>query len=366
MNDINLADYPTLQSALDVASATGRSLYVPPGKHTVHGDNYASGNIRFVGDTSSGNQLVFENGARFIYRGVGAVGDIPDTANSGQYNTTQLVFERVGICVTGNSDKVIDAQWSNSGNSGTLAPTFTMRDCRIYAVPASGTVPGRWDKAIYLAGASNIKIDHSYILGGRDGLLSCTFGVYVDGSVQPAVEFFADTVHNSYCNVGYYFAGHVEGINLINTTTLECNYNVIDDTSSNPHPGGWPMLYIADSHMSSNNACVLTTGVVQIDISHNLLYCLRPNGIGLVINSQDVGPCILNSGINDNTVINTCPNPSGFGIIVNHTNQGKESLDIGGVNTFQNFDYGVYLGTGVDGVNAHPTTRFVDCTHNHS
>lgn len=362
-NDVNLSEHLTFQSALDEASATGRSLYVQ-GRNVVRGENRASGNIRIVGDSAAACVLVFEDGASLVYRGTGASGDIPDTESSGQYHTTELMFERVSICVTGNSDKVIDAQWSNTGNSGTLAPTLTTRDFRIFAAPKAGTVPGSWQKAIYLAGASNIKLERTQILGGRDGLLGCTFGVYVDGAVQVATEFFADTVHTAYCNVGYYFAGHVEGINLLNTTTLECNYNVIADTSSNPHPGGWPMLYIADSHMSANNACVLTTGMVQLDISHNLMYCLRPNGIGMAINSADVGPCMLNSGVNDNTVISI--GGGGYGLIVNHTEGGKESLDVGGVNTFQGFKYGVYLNAGVNGVNVHPTTRFVDCQHNHN
>lgn len=361
-NDIPLAKFPALQPALDEAANTGQSLYVSPGRYPVREECHASKNIRIFGDTSAGNQLVFEDGASLVYRGTGACGDIPDTEASGQYHTTELRFERVSICVTGNTDRVIDAQWSNSGNSGTLAPTLTTRDFRIFAAPKVGTVPGSWQKAIYLAGASNISIERTHILGGRTATLQCGPALFVDGSTQAAVEIFARQLHIAYCQIGAQFVGHVEGINIDSSTILECDYDVIADATSNP--GAWPMLNIHHSHMSARQVGIVTTGMTQLGITNNWFYGLQPNYIAGIINSQDVGPCVLNSRFTDNTVISL--GGGGYGLIVNHAAGGKESLDVGGVNVFQNFGTALQLNAGVDGVNVHPTTRFVDCQHNHN
>lgn len=355
---INLSNYSSIQAAFDEAGRTGDTLYVPPGRHIITSKIFTNNNIHILGDSSAVSIIVVKDGGGIVYHGKAAHGDIPDTELSGQYHTNELFIENVSFCVEGITDKVIDATWSNSGNSGSLAPTFTMRNAGIYAAPAMGTEPGRWSHAIYLTGASNVSIDRCRILGGRDGKYNCTFGLYVNASSYSSVELFISKLHTSYCMVGAYFDGHVEGINIDSCTLLECLYNIIADTSSNP--GAWPMINVNRCHMSYTNASIVISGMVQFDISHNLIYHLRGNdSTSVVVNSKDIVPCELNSRISNNTFINI-DGANSYGIIVNHTQHGNESLSIVGANIFDNFTTAINLNN-VSGVLVDINTKYNRC-----
>jgi Pectate lyase superfamily protein len=321
-------DTSAIQAALNSGAV---SIFVPAGRYRVTANLTRNGHTYLHGETMTSSVFVMEGTSSFIYNG--------GTAAS-EYNTFQLHIERCSFEVPTYTNKtVLDAQWT-AGIGGT-SKTLIIRDFEITGTNDSGG----FGKGIRLVNARNVVLDSIRILGDRDAspILS-GIGISIEGTIDGApVELYINKVEIYFVTTACNILGWVEGLYFSSFTVVACHVGI----SATATLGAKPLISVLGSHINTDTFGIQTSGFVQVNYSHNLIYA---GGASLDAQIMDNNFQGLISGIAKNALV-----------IQNGT--GSDNCIIGG-NIISSYDTGIILAAGTSDCVVLDTNTFKSCVRN--
>ena len=267
---------PAFNAAIAAAVGIRSSVYVPPGVYFLSGTlNWSN---KFVDLRGAGR------GVTVLAFGAVSVGINID--NSGAYysvDISHITIATYSLTPTGTAIKI---QWPESF-FGRMIHKGAIRGVQIegYDGTSAGNTTRGWLRGVHYTQALFVSIDDCGILGKDTGgpdsntqasKTASQTGILFDGGAYPCDIRVKDSFVNCW-DTGFRAAGSPEGLQFHNYTSLQCRVNIHAEPTV--FTGGAdakfrPQLVVSDSHMSCYEANVISNGMVNGYIHHNLFYAL--------------------------------------------------------------------------------------------
>lgn len=271
---------PAFNAAIAAAQGIRSSVYVPPGVYFLSGTlNWSN---KFVDLRGAGR------GVTVLAFGAVSVGINID--NSQSYYSVDISHITIATYSPTPTGTAIRIRWPESF-FGRMIHKGSIRGVQIegYDGTSAGNTTRGWLRGIHYTQALFVAIDDCGILGRDTGgpdsntqasKTASETGILFDGGAYPCDI----RVTNSFVNcwdTGFRAAGSPEGLQFRNYTSLQCRVNIHAEPTT--FTGGAdakfrPQLVVSDSHMSCYQSNIISNGMVNGYIHHNLFYAL-PAGL---------------------------------------------------------------------------------------